>query len=104
MDVLPLDSFGLGGEKIFLKVDTQGADADVLRGSIKTLHAVQVLYLEMPFLQAYEGGATVAELFSLTQAAGLYPARFFANSITHYGAWVDGDVIFVRNPSRDERS
>ena len=98
IDVLTLDELNVPGTNILLKVDAQGGDADVLRGAIKTLERVSVLFLELPFLRIYDGGCTAAQLLSLTEASDFAPSKFFANSITKYGAWVDGDVAFVKVP------
>jgi FkbM family methyltransferase len=98
IEVFTLDELGMPGSNIFLKIDAQGADADVLRGASRTLERVSVLLVEVPFLHIYDGGCSAADLFTLTEAAGLYPARIFANSITSYSAWVDADVVFVRKP------
>src|SRR5262249_36539595 len=99
IDVLTLDELNISGSNIFLKVDAQGADADVLRGASKTLQRIGLLFLELPFMKIYDGGCSAADLFLLTETANLFPARFFANSITACGAWVDGDVVFVKIPT-----
>jgi hypothetical protein len=91
-----LDELDIHGANIFLKIDTQGGDADVLRGAVNTLKKASVLFLEVPFLGIYDGGCTAAELFSLAEAANFTPSKFFANSVTKSGAWVDGDVVFVK--------
>jgi FkbM family methyltransferase len=98
IDVLTLDELDISGSNIFLKVDAQGSDADVLRGASRTLERVGLLVLELPFLKIYDGGCSAADLFLLTEMANLFPSRFFANSITACGAWVDGDVVFVKMP------
>lgn len=98
VEVLPLDDFSIAASSALLKIDTQGADANVLRGATETLKKVKVIQLKLPFLQIYDGGCSAGELFELTQRAGFYPGRFFANSITHWGGWVDGDVLFFRRP------
>jgi FkbM family methyltransferase len=98
IEVLTLDELDISGANILLKVDVQGAEADVLKGGTQTLKRVGVLWLELPFMGIYDGGCSVAELFSITEAEGLIPARFFANSIAQFGGWVDGDAVFIRLP------
>jgi FkbM family methyltransferase len=100
VELTNLDSFQFPGTQAFLKIDTQGSEAQVLRGGVRALKQVSVLQMEMPFLGIYDNGNSVSELFELTSAAGLYPARFFANQIDPSGAWVDGDVFFVRKARR----
>lgn len=96
--LVDLDSVDFAGHRMFLKIDVQGSEAAVLRGATRTLRSVQALVMEVPFLQIYDEAASVGELFELTRRAGLFPARFWGNSITGFGAWVDGDVLFVRDP------
>ena len=96
VELVALDDFEYGGINIFLKIDTQGNDAEVLLGASSTLKKTSVLHLELPFLNIYSEGNSVAEIFKITENAGFFPARFYPNSITPWGAWVDGDVIFVR--------
>jgi FkbM family methyltransferase len=96
IDVLTLDELEIPGSNIFLKIDAQASDADVLRGATRTLERVGLLLVELPFLKVYDGGCSAADIFALTEIANLFPARFFANSITASGAWVDGDVAFVK--------
>lgn len=96
VDVLTLDEVNIPGRSILLKIDTQGAEADVLRGAVRTLERVSILFLELPFLQIYDGGCSVGDLFHLTKAANLFPTKVFANSILTSGIWVDGDVVFVK--------
>lgn len=100
--VARLDDFEIKENSILLKLDTQGSEADVLRGAEQTLKRVNVLVLEMPFLQMYQGGCTVSELFEITRAADLFPSRLYPNEITESGAWVDGDVIFIRQVGKSE--
>lgn len=48
-----------------LKIDTQGYDLEVLRGSIKTLDAgrVRVVVVEVNYTELYQGGATLDEIY-----------------------------------------
>jgi FkbM family methyltransferase len=99
IEVVPLDAVECPGRKILLKIDTQGSDAKVLRGATRLLDNVDLIYMELPFLQIYKDGCSAGEVFDLAQRAGFYPGRIFPNSITHWGAWVDADVVFFRAPT-----
>ena len=99
VSISQLDQFAFSGSNFLLKIDTQGAEASVLRGAVRTLEKVNLIILEIPFLQIYTGGCSVGEVFELTRQAGFFPGRLFANSITSWGAWVDADVVFFRRQS-----
>jgi cellulose synthase/poly-beta-1,6-N-acetylglucosamine synthase-like glycosyltransferase len=99
IEVLTLDELDISGANILLKVDVQGAEVDVLKGGTQTLKRVGVLWLELPFMGIYDGGCSVAELFSITEAEGkgasaARNAAFLASN----GKWImyiDADDIML---------
>jgi FkbM family methyltransferase len=59
VDVITLDDalsrFGVEPTNLFVKIDTQGHDAAVLRGGEKAIAHAQALQLEVPAIRLYEG-------------------------------------------------
>jgi FkbM family methyltransferase len=51
------------GERVYLKVDTQGFEGRVLRGAERSLAEIDTVQLEMPLAPLYEGEQGFAELF-----------------------------------------
>lgn len=55
---------------VFLKIDTQGYEAQVLRGAQRTLPSVDTLQLEMSLAPLYEGQALFGELYEQLRGQG----------------------------------
>lgn len=58
------------GERVWLKVDTQGHEAEVLRGAAASLARVRTLQLEMSPVRLYEGETLFTEMYERVVAAG----------------------------------
>ena len=86
--------------RIFLKIDTQGAESRVLRGGEKALAGIDTVQLEMSLLPLYEGERPLSEMLSLMEGKGyslvsLEPG--FADE--HTGQVLQVDGIFHRLPA-----
>lgn len=64
------DRFVRPGERVWLKVDTQGHEAAVLDGAAATLARVRTVQLEMSPVRLYEGETLFAEMYRRMEAAG----------------------------------
>lgn len=66
IEVRPLDavfdSVCAGARRIYLKIDTQGYEQQVLRGAARSLEAIDTVQLEMSLVPLYEGQALFPEL------------------------------------------
>jgi hypothetical protein len=79
-----------------MKVDVQGAEAEVLEGGQEVLRRTACVIVETPFSPQYEGGSTFTDARPLLEQAGLAFHRF---TYLHYGEqgtllWTD--AVFVR--------
>jgi FkbM family methyltransferase len=88
-----------GGERPFLKVDTQGFEPEVLAGGTETLRRCRVVELELGFVELYAGQALFADLVEQMRVAGmvltdLEPA--FRDETT--GELLQVDALFTRPP------
>jgi FkbM family methyltransferase len=76
----PLDSVAIdltGYGTIVLKIDVQGHEIEVLRGTAEALRMVDVLIGELAFAGEYEGKPpSFAAVCGLLNEAGLFPAVF----------------------------
>ena len=63
-------------EAIFLKIDTQGYEAQVLAGASGLLSRLQGVQLEMPLVSCYDGERGFRELLDDLAAAGFSPFLF----------------------------
>lgn len=66
-----LDELGFDPTDALLKVDTQGFEAEVLRGASSTLPLVAAAHVELSLAPLYDGQALASEIFALFGAAGL---------------------------------
>jgi FkbM family methyltransferase len=71
-----IESYLEAAERIFLKLDTQGYEAEVLAGAGALLPRLQGVQLEMPLVPCYEGERGFRELFDDLAAAGFSPFLF----------------------------
>jgi FkbM family methyltransferase len=73
-DVLPLDAIRTGlvnvGNRVFLKIDTQGYELEVLRGADKLLEQVQAVQVELSLCPLYEGQPLYREVLDYLEAKG----------------------------------
>jgi FkbM family methyltransferase len=85
---------------IFLKLDVQGAELDVLRGATATLQNTEVVQLETALLSYNEGAPTSADLIAFMDKCG-FAIFDIANFIRPNGKdLVQIDIIFVRKDSK----
>lgn len=95
-----LDSYDIDGhgfDRVFLKIDVQGHEIDVLSGASATLGKADVALLELSFAPEYSGKEpSFATACAIMHSAGLYPIVFqnYERTLSPY-AW-ERDVIFVK--------
>jgi FkbM family methyltransferase len=85
------------GARLFLKIDTQGYEKEVLLGATGLLEHARVVQVEMSLLQLYEGAPTFTEMLSYLESLGyqlfsLVPG--FRN--VRSGRLLQADGFFVR--------
>lgn len=66
-----LAELGIDPAGALLKIDTQGFEAEVLRGATKTLPVVSAVHLEISFDLLYAGQSVTSDVVALLAAAGL---------------------------------
>jgi FkbM family methyltransferase len=93
-------SLSLPEGNVYLKVDTQGSEAEVLRGAEQSLTAITAVQLEVSLQPLYEGETLLPELVEQMQARGFglvsaEPVVFHPE--TH--ALLQMDCVFVRSGS-----
>ena len=103
MNVERLDSLELT-DIDFVKMDTQGAEIQILMGGKNTLQDVLGLELELMFAELYQKQALFGEVKSWAEKNGfefidfLNLARWERDKLQGYGQCVFGDALFMRNP------
>ena len=95
LDDVPIATNGF--DKVFLKLDVQGHEFEVLSGGVRFLKNVDVILAELSFATEYKGKEpSFSAVTNLLQSTGHYPIIFqdYGRSLSPY-AW-ERDVIFVR--------
>lgn len=82
---------------IFLKIDVQGFERQVLAGGRATLSRTKLVMLEASFEPFYEGQVLFDEIYTMLCAAGFsFRESFNMMSAPDNGRALQGDFIFIR--------
>lgn len=85
------------GKNIFLKIDTQGYELEVLRGCTNILKYIKIIQLEISFKELYQGAPLFDEVINYLGKIGFYLVgleKVFAHEQTKELLQVDG--IFLK--------
>jgi FkbM family methyltransferase len=84
-------------DSIFLKIDVQGYEKNVLDGAEQSLDKIEGIQLEMSLVHLYEGGILFAEMMNFLETKG-YKLFSIENGFTDYktGRLLSVDGIFFK--------
>jgi FkbM family methyltransferase len=88
-------------ENIYLKMDTQGYDMEVLRGAERTIKSVLALQTEMTFLPLYRGAVPFEQASRELHAKGFDISGMFPVSYDSNLRLVEMDCVFTRRNAAD---
>lgn len=92
------DELDAVGRRIWLKIDVQGTEHDVLSGAEKTLRFVEVIEIEMSTVSLYVGQMLMPDMLMLLHDLGFRLARLDAVlQDTVSGDLLQADGTFVRS-------
>lgn len=101
VDVSTLDDifpdYGGAARKVFLKVDTQGFELEVLKGAVATLPRIDGMLLELSLIELYDRQPLWTEVMQWLQPHGFDLAALnqgFVDPVTFHTLQVDG--LFLR--------
>lgn len=77
----------------FMWLDLQGLALPVLKGGANILKTVRALFVEVEFVEAYEGQAQYADIRSWLETQGFTAV---AQDFLDTTSWIYGNVLFVR--------
>ena len=99
---------------IFLSLDTQGSELEILKGAKETLNSVVAVLVEVGFVKIYENQPLFGEISEFLNLAGftlmdIYKGVETTNSRGPVGARAKGqlswgDALFFKSPDNAERS
>lgn len=84
---------------LFLKVDVQGAELEVLGGGPRTLERSEVVQLEVPFVSYNEGAPTLLDVMRFMNEREFVPIDVSGFSRPNGIDLVQADFLFVRRSS-----
>lgn len=88
--------------RIMLKIDAQGYEHMILRGSARLLRKVELIECELSLVPLYEGQLIFPEMTGLLKSVGFEPIQFmpgFTDPLSGHNLQVDG--IFARLSKRN---
>ena len=98
-DILPPLIETIASPQIFLKMDTQGFDSQVLDGASGILNLVMGLQSEVSVLPLYEGMPHYTESLARYEKLGFSLVDLFVVNRTPDGRVVEYDCVMVKRPS-----
>lgn len=87
---------GIPSSRLFLKVDTQGWDLEVLRGASRILGRCDGLQLELSLIPIYRGVPTYLETLAYANRHGFAATGFFAITRDESYRLIEMDCVLVR--------
>lgn len=89
------------GDRVVVKVDTQGYEREVLIGAEASLGRIDAIQLELSFVPLYEGEAPIETVMAWMRERSFVPA-FMAPAYVERPSrrWLQADVLFVRDEPR----
>ncbi|MBR0959032.1 FkbM family methyltransferase [Bradyrhizobium japonicum] len=105
VEIATLDSIfeEFAGERVFLKVDTQGFEQSVLRGAANSLHSLLGVQLELPLVHLYEDTWKFDEALRFMREAGFTLSQL--RPVTYYSqdpaSLLEVDCLFRRTDYAD---
>jgi FkbM family methyltransferase len=91
---------GIPNPCVFLKVDTQGYDFEVLKGAEPVLSRISILHIEVAFVPLYNGVPLWHEVISWCESHGFGLYGLFPVLRDPKGHLVEADVILVRTQEK----
>lgn len=91
-----IDQIASPESRIYLKVDAQGFEREVLAGATTTLARCQGLQLELSFISLYDGGILIDEAISLAYDAGFSMVGIEQGWAAGSGQMLQADGVFFR--------
>jgi len=89
--------YSSGFNGIFLKLDVQGYEANVLQGAEKVLHNFKGIHLEFSLNPLYHGEKGIFEMLKLIEHYGFKPHYFMPHpSVDKIGSLMQIDGVFYR--------
>jgi FkbM family methyltransferase len=84
------------GERVLLKMDTQGFDLEVFAGAISVLHNIKCLLSEISFIPTYNGMPTYLEALAEYNKWGFFVCGIYPVTRNEDHSLVEADCLMVK--------
>ena len=91
-----IDEFATPESRIFLKIDAQGFEKEVLAGAQETVRRARGLQLELSFVPLYSGGMLIDEAIATAYGAGFQMVSVEQGWAAATGQMLQADGVFFR--------
>jgi len=86
------------GDNLWLKIDAQGYEDEVLKGATQLMHRVSALEIELSLVPLYQGQLLIGEMITMLYQLGfrlvaVAPKPVFCESETGYTLQIDGTFV-----------
>ena len=97
IETIRLDTFDILASfgSIFLKIDVQGSELNVLRGCTGIISKFTCIQVEVPLIEMYQDSTNFAEVHKFLEQNGFGISRIFDNNEGHFPFQVDIDCIYL---------
>ncbi len=82
---------------IFLKIDAEGAEMDILKGGIASLNKIKYIMVEVSVIERFQGSYTCNELFVFMQKHNFFLHTILSSSEDNNGYCRTVDAVFVNS-------
>jgi FkbM family methyltransferase len=89
---------GVDPKKILLKLDVQGYESEVLKGTAKSLSQIPLCFLEVSIVPLYEGEVTLLPILNLLSESGHEVTDIFRGLKTKNGELLQIDILTRLTP------
>ena len=84
-------------DNIFMKIDVQGFEDNVLKGARNTLHKIKILIIELTFTELYDGQPCFSEIYEILTKSGFSYSGSWRQSFNPIdGQVLQQDAIFIQ--------
>jgi FkbM family methyltransferase len=99
--IIPTIRERYSAKNIYLKLDTQGFDLEVIKGTEQNLSEVRALQFEASVRKIYDGAPRYDEVIRYCEQRGFLMSGIFPNNAGHFPILVEFDCFMVRQEWRD---
>ena len=84
-----------GKKNVYLKVDTQGFDMEVLKGAVHTLDKIPALQIEVSVVPVYYDAPTYKDIVSYLEERNFAMSGIFPNNEGHFPRLIEFDLHMI---------